>query len=136
MAFQSLRHEAMKQFKFYEVDIEEIEPRIIALDYGNYLVTADIVRSLLIKIKKDWPEQKVALLSTAEAISNLDKVAHVLEDLKASEFICAGAILVRNRLQADIAQAFVKIPTAGEYPQKIFVDKDEALCWLREKLAA
>ncbi|GAK44282.1 phosphoribosylamine--glycine ligase [Tepidicaulis marinus] len=124
----------MKQFRFYEVEINEIEPRIISLDYGNYLVTADIVRSLLLKIKKDWPGQKVALLSAAEAISNLDKVAYVLEELKASEFICAGGILVRNRLQADIAQAFVKIQVAGAYAQKIFVDKEEALVWLRERL--
>jgi hypothetical protein len=124
---------ALKQLRFYEVEIRELEPRIIEIDYGTQIITAELLEAVVEKVHKEWPDYKVAILVQAASAVDLGRVAKVVEAEKLGRTTAAVAILGHSKLAQMLGNLFMRYERSP-YPNRLFTDREAAIAWLRARL--
>ena len=124
---------ALKQLRFYEGEIRELEPRIIEIDYGTQIITAELLEAVVGKVHKEWPDYKVAVLVRAAAAVDLGRGAKVVEEEKLARTTAAVAILGQSKLAQMLGNLFMRYERSP-YPNRLFTDREAAIAWLRARL--
>lgn len=125
----------MVKYDVYGIEMYEVEPNIVLVDYGTAIVTPERVQDVLAKAEEVWGERRVAVLVRAASVLDLARVAAVVEDKALAHFTVASAIVSASKVARLVGNLFMKIQRSP-YPQRQFTDEQEALGWLRAHLAA
>lgn len=125
----------MTSFNVYGIEMNEMEPNVVLVDYGTAIVTAERVQDVLDKAEEVWGERRVAVLVRAASLVDLAGVASVVEDKALARFTVASAIVSTSKVAGLLANLFMRLQSSP-YPQRHFTDEQKALDWLRMHLAS
>ena len=124
----------MQSFDVYGIELKELEPSVVLVDYGTAIVTAERVQDVLDKAEEAWGARRVVVLTRAASVVDLARVASVVEDEALAHFTVASAIVSASKVGHLLANLFMKLQRSP-YPQRYFTNEQKALDWLRMHLA-
>lgn len=125
----------MKRAVVGDVTLIEEEPGIVTIDYGTAIATAELVQDVVDRSREDWGDRRVAVLVKANSATDLAKIGKILSAYDLSAFTIASAILTPGKLTQLIGNLFMQFQNSP-FPQRQFVDLEEAREWLRQQISA
>jgi hypothetical protein len=125
----------MKRAVVGDVTLIEEEPGIVTIDYGTAIATAELVQDVVDRSREDWGDRRVAVLVKANSATDLAKIGKILSAYDLSAFTIASAILTPGKLTQLIGNLFMQFQNSP-FPQRQFVDLEEARDWLRQQISA
>jgi len=123
----------LKIFELYEVVISELEPCLIEIDYKTKIITAELLESVIEKVHREWPDDRVAILVKGAAAVDLGRVAKTVEMPELGQTTAAVAILTQSKLARMLGNLFMQLERSP-YPNRLFDDEAAAIAWLRNQL--
>lgn len=89
------RRDMGQQYHVGGIEVEEIEPGIVLVDYGTAIATAERVQDAVDKTREIWGDTRIVVLIEAASATDLARVASVYRQRKsvglAQSAACGGS---------------------------------------------
>lgn len=84
------------------------------------------------QLKSNFQGKKFPVLVNVRQLDGATRANREFASQHYKEFILCGALLIESQLSAVIANFFIKV-SRPPYPSRIFLEKEEAIRWLKSQ---